>query len=139
MPFAVAALSQPASAYCLLVIGVAGLAYAGVARAAFVPGFAGVAASLLAVLAYWYEPPSVVGLVALVLAAALMNVEFLLPTFGCAGASGIVAGVWGTWRLLEHPTMLLTPLPWRIALAGGGTALLFAAIGSAWRRRTLPP
>ena len=139
MPFAVAALSQPASAYCLVVIGVAGLAYAGVARAAFVPGFTGIAASLLAVLAYWHAPPSVAGLVALVLAAALMNLEFLRPTFGCAGASGIVAGVGGSWRLLEHPTLVQTPLPWRIALAVGGTAVLLAAIGRAWRLRTLPP
>ena len=139
MPFAVAALSQSASAYCLLLIGVAGLAYASVARAAFVPGFTGIAATMLAALAYWPESPSVAGLVALVLGAALMNLEFLLPTFGCAGVSGIVAGVWGSWRLLEHPTLAQTPLPWRIALAVGGTGMLVAAIGRAWRLRTLPP
>lgn len=139
MPFAIAALDQPASAYCLVVIAMAALVYAGGARTAFVPGFAGLAAALLAVLAYLNEPLSTAGLVLLALGVALMNVEFLLPTFGCAGAGGIAVALGGSWRLLEPHGTAPTALPWRIALAIVGTGLLLAAVGRAWRLRTLPP
>jgi membrane-bound serine protease (ClpP class) len=139
MPLAVAALSHPAAGYCLVVIAIAGLVYARGARAAFVPGFAGVAAALLAVLAYLHEPPSAAGLLALAVGVALMNVEFVLPTFGCAGAGGVATALWGSWRLLEHCAPVEIPLSWRIALTLGGTGLLLAAVGRAWRLRTLPP
>ena len=139
MPFAVAALNQPAAAYGLVIIAIAGLVYAGVARAAFVPGFAGVAAALLAVLACLHEPPSALGLIGLGVGVVLMNIEFVLPTFGCAGAGGIAATLWGSWQLLEPYARIEARLPWRIALAVAGTGLLLAAVCRAWRSRTLPP
>ena len=138
MPFAIAALDQPASRYCLVVIAMAASVYAGGARAAFVPSFAGLAAALLAMLAYLNEPLSTAGLALLALGVALMNAEFLLPTFGCAGASGIAATLAGSWRLLESHATEATPWPWRVALAFLGTGLLLVAVGRAWRLRTLP-
>jgi membrane-bound ClpP family serine protease len=138
MPFAVAVLGHPGVAYCLAVTALAGLVYASVARAAFVPGFTGVAATLLAFLAYLHEPPSVLALAGLAAGVALMNLEFLLPTFGCAGVSGIATALWASWRLLEPCASVNLPWSLRMAFAIGGTGLLLGAIGRAWRLRTLP-
>jgi len=134
MPFAIAVLTHSISGYCLLVAAIAALVYAAYVPGAFVAAFAGVGATLLAILAFMAAPPPPAGLVAIALGVVLFNVEFRLPTYGCAGAAGLGAATLGSW-------WLLTPIApaFRFSLAVGGTLLLLAAVGRALRRHTLPP
>jgi membrane-bound serine protease (ClpP class) len=139
MPLAVAGLDQPLLAYYLLVGALAALVYATYVPHAFVVRFTAIAAALLTLLAYLHQPPSPLGFVLLLLGVALLNLEFLLPTFGAAGSGGIAATVVGSWWLLEPATRALSrPGYWRLAVAASGTLLLLAAVLRGVRRRTLP-
>jgi membrane-bound serine protease (ClpP class) len=133
MPFTVALVVQPAGTFTLLVGALAGLLYFGYVRSAVVPGLAGVAAALLAALGYAQVPPPIVGLVAVAGGIILMNVEFVLPTFGCAGVAGVAAFASGAWWLLDPAPALV-----RVALGLAGAGLLLTTIGAALRRITLP-
>jgi membrane-bound serine protease (ClpP class) len=138
MPIEIAALCQPASTYGLLICAIVGILHASYVRGAFVVGFAGLAAALLALLAALHHPPSVTGLALFGVGVMLLNAEFLLPTYGCAGAVGIGVVAMGSWLLLE-PAGATPPLAAaaRMVLALGGTATLLAAIGYTVRRHTL--
>jgi membrane-bound ClpP family serine protease len=103
---------------------------------AFLPGFAGIAAALLALLAYLTSPPPATGVLLLALGIALLNAEFLFATFGCAGAAGLAAAFCGSWQLLEAQGAA-PPLP-RACAAGLGTLALLATVLRGWRHRTLP-
>jgi membrane-bound ClpP family serine protease len=133
MPFAVAALVNPAGAYACIVVALAAFVYACHTRA-FVPLFAAVSAALLTGLAFAHSPPDAAGLALLVAGLALLQTEFLLPTCGAALLAGVAASGAGSWLLLG--TAL--PAPTRIAVAALGTALLFAAVLRGFRVRTLP-
>ncbi len=136
MPLSVAVLQEPIAAYGLLVVAAAGLLRVVYVPGAFVPGFTGIAAALLAILAYLATPPPATGLLLLALGIALLNAEFVFTTFGCAGAAGMAAAFYGSWLLLEAPGAA-PPLA-RGCLAGAGTLALLAAVLRGWRRHTLP-
>jgi membrane-bound serine protease (ClpP class) len=138
MPFPVALLCHPAGAYVFLVIAVAGLVH-GVGMRRFVPAFAGVSAALLTSLAFLHVPPNVAGLASLALGVLLLHAEFLLPTYGVAGALGLIASAGGSWLLLAPtaPGVLVPPL-WRLLLALAGTFAILAVVARTTRLRTLP-
>lgn len=137
MPPAIALLQEPLVAYALLVGAAAALL-----RAVYVPqllpGFAGIAAGLLALLAYLPQTPSPRGFVLLALGLALLNAEFRFSTYGSAGTLGLAASFYGSWSLLQHSA---GPGRWfpSVAAAALGTLALLATVVHGWRRRTLPP
>lgn len=139
MPFAVALLANPAGAYACVVLTLAAFVYACHTRE-FVPLFAAVSAALLTGLAFAHAAPSATGLALLVAGLALLQAEFLLPTYGSALLTGLVASGAGSWLLLGATPVAGGTLagPVRIALAALGTALLLAAVLRGFRLRTLP-
>jgi membrane-bound ClpP family serine protease len=137
MPFAVALLDHPVSAYCLLVTGLAGAIRATYVRDALVSGFGGSSACLLALLSYLHRTPPEAGVVAVLVGAELMIVEFTRPAFGAAALAAAAAAGWGSWTLLAAPEAELHPFA-HAALAVGGVGALFAAVFRALRRHALP-
>ena len=137
MPLPIAVLQEPSVAYGLLVVAAVGLLRVAYVPGSFLPGFAGVAAALLALLAYLTSPPPATGVLLLALGIALLNAEFLFATFGCAGAAGLAAAFYGSWQLLEAED--LAPPFSRAGAAGLGTLALLATVLRGWRRRTLAP
>jgi membrane-bound ClpP family serine protease len=138
MPFAIALLCHPAGAYACVVTAMAAFAYAWHTRS-FVPGFTAAAAAVLAALAFLRVPPDVRGLLLLALGAALLQWEFLYPTFGAAFIAGFASSVIGSWLLLAAgcgPPAALAP-PVRAAIAVLGTLVLLAAVLRGLRRSTL--
>lgn len=133
MPLAVAVLCHPIGAYACLVTALAAFAYACHTRT-FVPAFTCVSAAALATLAFLQVPPHATGLFLVVVAVALLQCEFLVPTYGTAFVIGIATAGGGSWLLL---TDALPSWP-RAAVAGLGTALLLAAVLRGVRLRTLP-
>lgn len=132
MPFAVALLCHPAGAFAALVAAIVAALYAAQSRR-FLPTFTAVSAGLLTLLSFLLVPPSAAGLASLCAGIALLHVEFLRPTFGVAGALGILAAACGSALLLAA----LAPLP-RAALALLGTVTLLVAVARTMRLRTLP-
>jgi membrane-bound ClpP family serine protease len=137
MPPSIAVLQQPGVAYGLLVVAAAGLLRSAYVPSAFLPGFTGVAAALLALLAYLASPPPAAAVLLLALGIALLNAELLFTTFGCAGAAGLAAAFYGSWQLLEAQSS--APPLVRVCAAALGTLALLATVFRGWRRRTLPP
>lgn len=138
MPLAVVLLSNPAGAYACFVTTLAAFVYACHTRT-FVPMFTAVSAALLTGLAFAYTPPNGAGLALLVAGIALLQAEFLVPTYGAALLTGLTASAAGSWLLLSAtPTArdALTAAP-RVALATLGTMLLLAAVLRGLRLRTL--
>jgi membrane-bound serine protease (ClpP class) len=139
VPFAIAVVSPPAGAYAWLVAGIAGLVYAAYVPRSFVVGFAGAAAVVLASLGYLHVPPDRLGLAGVAIGVLLLNLEFLVPTFGAAAVVGLAAAAAGSWRLLATPLPALAlPDTLRAALAITGTLALLIVTGRAARRYTLP-
>jgi membrane-bound ClpP family serine protease len=135
---AIALLRDPIVAYGLLIAATVGLLRSAYVPS-FVPGFVGVAAALLALLAYLATPPQTNGALLIALGIALLNAEFRFTTYGCAGVAGIAAAFYGSWQLLQigldaGASALLA----RTAAATLGTAALLATVLGGWRRRTLP-
>ncbi len=139
MPFAVALLAHPAGAYACVVLALAAFVYA-VHTREFVPLFTAVCAALLTGLAFAHTPPHATGLGLLVAGLALLQAEFLLPTYGAAFLTGVAASGLGSWLLLGATAVARVTLgaPARVALAVLGTALLLASVLRGFRRRTLP-
>jgi membrane-bound serine protease (ClpP class) len=135
MPLSIAVLREPIVAYGLLVVAAAGLLRVVYVPGAFLPGFTGTAAALLAILAYLATPPPAAGLLLLALGIALLNAEFVFTTFGCAGAAGLVGAFYGSWQLLDAPAV---PPFARGCVAGLGAFTLLVTVLRGWRRRTLP-
>jgi membrane-bound serine protease (ClpP class) len=139
MPLPILLLAHPAAPYALLVATVVALLRAAYAPARFVPAFAGVAALLLAALASLAAPPPTAGLLLLALVVALLNVEFALATYGCAGAGGLAAALCGSWLALDDAAPPGFPgATVRAAMALIGTLAIAATVLHGWRRRTLP-
>jgi membrane-bound serine protease (ClpP class) len=139
VPFAIAVVSPPAGAYAWLVAGVAGLVYAAYVPRSFVIGLAGAAAVVLALLGYLHVPPDPVGLAGVAIGVLLLNLEFLVPTFGATAVAGVAAVAAGSWRLLATlPPAEPLPDAVRAALAVAGTLTLLVVTGRAVRRYTLP-
>ncbi len=136
MPPSIAVLQQASVAYGLLVVAITGLLRVAYVPSAFLPGFTGVAAGLLALLAYLTAPPPAAAVLLLALGIALLNAELLFTTFGCAGAAGLAAAFYGSWQLLEAQSS--APPLVRACGAGLGTLALLATVLRGWRRRTLP-
>lgn len=138
MPFAVAVLANPAGAYACLVVTLAAFVYACHTHR-FVPLFAAVSAALLTGLAFAHSPPHVAGLALLVAGLALLQAEFVWPTYGAALLAGLAASGAGSWALLGATRAAGAALaaPTRIALATLGTAVLFGAVLRGFRLRTL--
>ncbi len=137
MPISVAILQDPRTAYCLLVTALIGLCHAAYLRNTLVITFTGTASALLALLAYLHNPPHPSAVLCVGLGFALMNAEFLLPTFGLAGICALAATAYGSWLLLEPSASIELPLAARALLAGAGTLLLFLTVGRVLRRYTL--
>jgi membrane-bound serine protease (ClpP class) len=138
-PLAIALLGEPAVAYALLVIGLASGVFAAHNRPELLLGTTGAAAALLALLAYLKAPASAPAVAVLLLGVALVNLEFVLPTFGALGALGIASVFGGSLRLLSAEGFELRGgLALRIALATIGTIALCFATWRALRLRTLP-
>jgi membrane-bound ClpP family serine protease len=136
MPPSIAVLNAPIVAYGLIVLAAAGLLRIAYVPSAFLAGFTGMSAALLALLAYLATPPPIAGVLLLALGIALLNAEVLFTTFGCAGAAGLAAAFYGSWQLLDT-TGAAPPLV-RACIASLGTFALLATVLRGWRRRTLP-
>jgi membrane-bound ClpP family serine protease len=137
MPFAVALLHHPAGIYLFLVAAIAASLYAA-QRPAFVPTFAGLAASSLACLGFLAVPPSYSALLLLATGVVLLHLEFLLPTSGFAGTLGLGVTVWASMLLLAPSAMQPSVGPSRFAVAIAGTLVVFGAVAHTMRLRTLP-
>jgi membrane-bound ClpP family serine protease len=138
MPLAVLLLSNPAGAYGCFVTTLAAFVYACHTRA-FVPMFTAVAAALLTGIAFAYTPPNGADLALLIAGTALLQAEFLLPTYGAALLTGLAASGAGSWLLLGATPAArdaLTGAP-RMVLATLGTLLLLAAVLRGLRLRML--
>jgi membrane-bound serine protease (ClpP class) len=140
MPFAVALLCHPAGAYACLVTALAGLVYACHTRR-FVPAFTAASAAALTTLAFLQVTPDAGGVALVALGVALLQAEFVLPTYGAALVTGCAAGIAGSWRLLAAAAETTPALPAavRLALAIAGTLTLLAAVLRSFRLRTLGP
>lgn len=138
MPFAVALLCHPAGAYGCLVTALGAFVYACHTRR-FVPAFTATSAALLSALAFLQVPPDAAGLLLLVLGVALLQLEFLAPTYGAALLTGLTLSASGSWRLLAAAPGAAVALPaaLRIAVAVAGTLALLAAVVRGFRLRTL--
>ena len=137
MPISVAILLDPRAAYCLLVIALMGLCHAAYLRGTLVIAFTGTTSALLALLAYLHNPPRPGAVLGIGVGFALMNAEFLLPTFGLAAVVALAATFCGSWLLLEPSPGISLPAAARALLGGAGTLLLFLAVGRVLRRYTL--
>ena len=132
MRLAGALLYHPLAAYASLLLAVIAALYAAQSRR-FVPAFTCVSAAVVALLAFLHVPPSLSGLMWLVVAVVLLHAEFLWPTFGIAAVLGVGSATWGSYLLLTS----LEPLA-RVAAALVGALLLLAAVARTMRLRTLP-
>jgi membrane-bound serine protease (ClpP class) len=133
MPLAVALLCHPAGAYACLVTTLAAAVYAWHTRR-FVPAFTAASAAALTALAFLQLAPDMAGVALVVLGAALLQAELVLPTYGAALVAGCAASIAGSWRLLAA---LPNSASVRLALAIAGTAALHAAVLRGFRLRTL--
>ncbi len=136
MPPSIAVLHAPIVAYGLIVLAAAGLLRIAYVPSAFLAGFTGTAAGLLALLAYLATPPPTAGVLLLALGIVLLNAELLFTTFGCAGAAGLATAFYGSWQLLD--TTAAAPPLVRACIASLGTLALLATVLRGWRHRTLP-
>jgi membrane-bound serine protease (ClpP class) len=136
MPFAVALLCHPAGAYGCVVAALAALVYAWHTRS-FVPAFAAAAAALLGALAFLQVPRDPAGVLLLAVGVALLQGEFLLPTYGAALLAGFAASVSGSWLLLAAAPHAALAAPLRAAIALVGALTLLAAVLRGFRLRTL--
>jgi membrane-bound ClpP family serine protease len=139
MPWFIAVLAHPAGRYALLVLGLGCLVRAYYVPGSFVAGFAGVSAWLLATLGYLAAPPGTLPLLGVLAGGVLMIVEFTIPAGGFAALLAVAATAWGSWGLLAAKAggSRLEPAP-RAALVVVCVFALFAAVGHALRRHTLP-
>jgi membrane-bound ClpP family serine protease len=138
VPFAVALLSHPAGAYACLVASLAASVYAWHTQT-FVPAFTAASAAMLTTLAFLHAAPDPAGLLFLAVGVALLQTEFVQPTYGAALMTGIGASIAGSWLLLSATsgaTAALAPAL-RGAIALGGTLVLLAAVVRGFRLRTL--
>ena len=140
MPIAVALLCHPAGAYACLVTALGGFVYACHTRR-FVPAFTAASAAALMTLAFLQVPPDASGVALVTIGAALLQAEFVLPTYDTALAAGCAAAVAGSWRLLAAAADATPALPaaLRLAIAIVGTLLLLAAVLRSFRLGTLRP
>ena len=138
MPFPIALLCHPAGAYVCLVAALAGFVYAWHTRT-FVPAFTAASAALLTTLAFLHVPPDFCAVLLLAIGVVLLQLEFVLPTYGAAILIGLAASIGGSWQLLAAaPGASGTLVPAaRIALALAGTLTLAAAVLRGLRLRTL--
>ena len=138
MPLPIALLCHPAGAYACLVAALAGLVYAWHTRT-FVPAFTAASAALLTTLAFLQVPPDSCAVLLLAIGVVLLQIEFVLPTFGAALLIGLVASIVGSWQLLAAaPGASGTLVPAvRSALTLAGTLTLAAAVLRGLRLRTL--
>ena len=101
--------------------------------------FAGGAAITLALLGYLHVPPDLLGIAGIAIGTLLLNLEFLVPTFGAAALGGLAAVTAGSWRvLIALPPVTPLPVTLHAALAIAGALALFAVTARAVRRCTLP-
>lgn len=137
MPLAVALLAHPSGAYVCVVTTLAAFVYACHTRA-LLPLCALVSAALVTGVAFAHRPPDAAGLALLVAGLALLQAEFVLPTYGAALLTGLAASGAGSWLLLSATPLHGAPT-WALrgALATLGTTLLLAAVLRGSRLRTL--
>ena len=144
-----AALANPTVSTLLLVVGVGGIVIELFSPGLVFPGVAGAICLALALVALGNLPVNWAGVGLIVLAGALLVVEFYVPGFGMFGVSGIAAFVAGGLLLFapfaaDPPTVAMPQIhlsPWLIGGLGGGFASLTAAMMLLARRgeKETPP
>jgi len=120
----------------LLMIGVYGLFFEFTSPGFGVPGVAGAISLLLAMYGLHMLPVNWVGVVLLLLGAALMVTEVLVPRFGVFGIGGIVAFIAGGLMLIETDVPGFgIPLVAILTVALASAALIIVVGGMALRAR----
>ncbi len=135
-----AAITHPAIALILLMIGIYGLLFELMNPGTAVPGITGAVCLLLAMYALQLLPVNYAGLALILLGVACMIAEAFLPTFGALGLGGIVAFVAGALMLIDTdlpgygiPVALIVT----VALASALLLAATAAIALKTRRRAV--
>jgi membrane-bound serine protease (ClpP class) len=95
------ALAHPQIAYLLLMLGMIGLMVEMWNPGSIAPGVVGAICLLLAFFAFQVLPVDVTGIVLVVLGAALLIAEIMVPSFGILGVGGVVALVAGAVMLVN--------------------------------------
>jgi membrane-bound serine protease (ClpP class) len=94
-------ITNPAIAYMLLLIGVAGLFLEATHPGVFLPGIAGGICLLVGLYALQLLPVSYAGLALMALGIGLLAAEAVLPTVGALGVGGVIAFVVGSVMLMK--------------------------------------
>ena len=135
-----AVITHPQVAYILMLVGIYGLFFELYNPGALVPGVLGGICLLLALFAFQVLPVNYAGVALIVLGAAFMIAETLLPSFGILGIGGVVAFVAGSLMLWDE-TQVGYELPLGLILGLAlFSAVLFIGTGAYWLRlRRRPP
>ena len=116
-----AVITDPNSAYLLMMIGIYGLIFELANPGYILPGVTGAICLVLALYAFQVLPINYAGLALIFLGVTFMIAEAFVPSFGALGFGGVVAFVVGSVILMDESNLSVSlPLI-------GGTALVSAA------------
>jgi len=132
-------ITDPSSAYILLLIGIYGLFFEFSNPGFLLPGVVGAVALVTALFALHLLPVSYAGLGLLILGIAFMVAEVFVPSFGALGIGGVIAFVLGSVMLLDTDVPGYT-IPWFIigAVTATSVSFLFVVVGMALKARRRP-
>jgi membrane-bound serine protease (ClpP class) len=132
-------ITDPSTAYILLLIGSYGLFFEFSNPGFVLPGVVGAIALVTALFALHLLPISYAGLGLLIIGIAFMVLEAFVPSFGALGIGGAIAFVLGSVMLIDTDVPGYA-LPWSIiaAVTVASAAFVFVVIGMAATARRRP-
>lgn len=134
-----AVITDPTTAYILMLLGIYGLIYEFANPGMILPGVLGAISLLLALFAFQVLPINYAGVALILLGIVFMVGEAMLPSFGALGWGGIAAFVIGSIILLDTDIPGYgVALPLIVTLALISAAFIIFVLGAAMKARHRP-